>query len=1550
MPAENRNYHLLTAILRLSLAIVLLPLNILTAIPSVQTVQAQGLTRPAAATQPDALQDALSLAWAQSTFQAGNNLVVTYSARNDLGPALKPEVIAGESVTDTVDALLATDFNADPNVIHDAHLVIQLTHPQVDLLDASHPADRDGDVFAFNLGDLAPLGTATVVLTLTTPSSVAAFTPLDSGASVYGNWQGRTMRTTATPLQLAPDGFVQWLVCTPDANCENPDVIRQAAVLEHDPDAIFEYVRSLGYESYSGSLRGARGTIWSEAGNGFDQASLLIALMRASGYPAAYRIGALDQTNARTLIASMFPEVTAPSGHIPVGSEVADPANDPDLLAEAQEHAWAEAYLPGLGWTILDPAFPTSLKGDQFGTPNGDKIAELPDTIRHKLTVALEVEKYSAFPVGGINLYSLKPLTATFNVVDLVGEPLIFAHLVNSTDQTGMVFATTQHTYTPYFVAGASEALIEGEAFSELISNFPLGQDFVTAEWLDFTIYDPVGSSTTYRRELFDDIGYQARVGGGAVGALERDATARVSLMSSWTTLVAPSRVPLQAINNAYQEIVDSSLEGIDVRDATAGLEDTPNPTQEQIDLARDAVAVYGEMARLNQRLHLYKFAAASHQGHDYVADALLVKTYPDTPRLFTVGWERNDQEKTDSITFDLLRNRVRAMAYPGQTEIGLEGFNFWRALLDMAIEHEVLAEVAPEPLSSVGVVFEKALADGVPLVRITLGNLDKLEGLPLSDQAKARITTALSDDPNQYVIVPDQMVTIEGAVEPTVGWLEIHNDTLEVIDTMENGQHMAAFSYSALAEFSVKAGSFIGGFSIGFFAHTMGFWIGFFEQMPLENQDIGQVISASKQVAADWGASADQYCNEKADEKWCKRGIAVGNAAGAAILAKADPPLQDTLFVLPLDPPVTNSHVSTVLNQAASLSGNAVTAAVTTDLSAFYGTSTQTWTALGLNSFPFDSLSIPSAELYDGSLLLDSGPLTAAPASDALATAQSDGTAIAVDGLMAGTLSMHANALFDLGAGSEYQSQSINLSSTSDYTLNLSGATVIVNGNFFTGDLQVVTNQATTLTASGAAAVPNFSTSATFTPDGGGITVADATGTLSVGGSTVDASHGFALGNVNGLATLAPAGPQDSFSFNGTADFFTLALSDGTSTISSGEMTEFDASLLANFAGTYTLTASAPDGWDLSLDENGHITAQSPAGASADTYSILVTAQSIDYADLFVSYVHHVTVTGVNGVAVTVAPDPIYTVPWGPVTDVINFNNTVGRVQIPDAAFALTVHNTSSTAQTYNLDVSGLPAGWSILGGEAGSTHMELLLEAGERVQLGLYISPAVSSLPSPGSTYPFSVIVTAADNAGVNDADSATFTMPSLPYPILVVAPDSIYTGENSSIAFDVTLTNAGNAAGSFDLVSRVPAPGWSVTNLQDPISLNPGESDTQSVTVNVTTGDAGVDYPVSIGSPAPTVPYTPTVAINVYIAEPYSLPIFQAAQGCVLDSDSLAAALESLALAVSDLESSCTEGSCSIAYRDRTVEAIRTLTLYADSASENTAATTAGSESDC
>ena len=105
-----------------------------------------------------------------------------------------------------------------------------------------------------------------------------------------------------------------------DANHEDRFVQEKIIEIGLGVTNAFRFVRDqIGYEAYDGSLRGARGTLWSEAGNSLDQASLLIALLRGQGIGARYVRGTLSADDARVVIRSMFDPVVAASavGYIP---------------------------------------------------------------------------------------------------------------------------------------------------------------------------------------------------------------------------------------------------------------------------------------------------------------------------------------------------------------------------------------------------------------------------------------------------------------------------------------------------------------------------------------------------------------------------------------------------------------------------------------------------------------------------------------------------------------------------------------------------------------------------------------------------------------------------------------------------------------------------------------------------------------------------------------------------------------------------------------------------------------------------------------------------------------------------------------------------------------------------------------------------------------------------------------------------------------------------------------------------------------------------------
>ena len=307
------------------------------------------------------------------------------------------------------------------------------------------------------------------------------------------------------------------------------------------------------------------------------------------------------------------------------------------------------------------------------------------------------------------------------------------------------------------------------------------------------------------------------------------------------------------------------------------------------------------------------------------------------------------------------------------------------------------------------------------------------------------------------------------------------------------------------------------------------------------------------------------------------------------------DPPLQEALFDLPVEAPAGSIQASATVAEAASLSGSSVTANLTTALVGAHGGADYAWTTTAATNFSFDQLTLSAAQVYSGGVPLTNGPLTAASAADGPAVVQVLG-GVNVVGSATGSLALHAPAVDDLGAGSQWATYTIELDAAGSYTLTLTGATVNVNGSAYTGNLEVVTSSPATLTGAGATAAPDFAATLAIDAAGTGLTVADASGSLTVGGNPAPAANGFALGNASGPTSVNPAGASaDAFAFNGSADFFAVTLDSASSTIPANGAANFDADIVANFSGTYTVTVFAPEGWDVSVDSAGQVTAAAP-------------------------------------------------------------------------------------------------------------------------------------------------------------------------------------------------------------------------------------------------------------------------------------------------------------------------------------------------------------------
>jgi hypothetical protein len=458
-----------------------------------------------------------------------------------------------------------------------------------------------------------------------------------------------------------------------------------------------------------------------------------------------------------------------------------------------------------------------------------------------------------------------------------------------------------------------------------------------------------------------------------------------------------------------------------------------------------------------------------------------------------------------------------------------------------------------------------------------------------------------------------------------------------------------------------------------------------------------------------------------------------------------------------------------------------------------------------------------------------------------------------------------------------------------------------------------------------------NHVASANLTLAAASLQLTPSSGTVTVGGQPLTLGGNLALANVDGSLEITAVTPAtDRAVVTGSGDLFTLTTSPASSLIAPVDTAHFNLAIATTFSDSFHIDVFAPEGWQVEIGVAGQVTATPPAGAAPADYSLLVMAQSTAFPALLLATAHSVTVTPHDGLLLNLLPDPLTTLPMGARLGNSGFINT-GQAQVPGAAYLAQVTNTSNAPHTYTLNVAGLPAGWTLLGGKR-QTSATLALPPGATGQIGLYVAP--DSLPPAGTSHPIDVSATAGNGLSANA--SGAFVMPAVPFSYVEVTPASQAITRTATAIYDVTVSNVGNAAGEFGLVAEASNFDNTVSlgPLPAPVNIPAGGSATFPMSVSTHEAPALRSVLLSFGSPVANTEFTPTALVELNVISAESEPFLNAANRCEL-SPMVDAALLSLLPAVGELVYWCDQGDCSPVLRDRVVTAGEALVAYASSA---------------
>lgn len=315
-----------------------------------------------------------------------------------------------------------------------------------------------------------------------------------------------------------------------------PEIEELARGLQYDALAIYNYCHNkIEYEHYWGSYKGATLTLLEGSGNCFDISSLMVALLRESGYTANYRYGVrrvadwdLEQWHCLAIYGGSdlpFDELTDAELVAEYGILPWFDVNDPNDVYDWRFMLNRLNFSVGRGYPIIDTAFGYGVAWDLphiwVEVDDGGTVYELDPSFKLKDPVESPIDLEGATQYSRSGLLSQAGGSTTSNAVTGLSEVNIATELTTYTSNLTQWLKANRHSSSVESLMGrvrtiesfpatlAEAEIIEGSSDDYLSSKSWLTTSTVTSiptEWMP-TLSITLGLYN-YSTEQFTTVGF----------------------------------------------------------------------------------------------------------------------------------------------------------------------------------------------------------------------------------------------------------------------------------------------------------------------------------------------------------------------------------------------------------------------------------------------------------------------------------------------------------------------------------------------------------------------------------------------------------------------------------------------------------------------------------------------------------------------------------------------------------------------------------------------------------------------------------------------------------------------------------------------------------------------------------------------------------------------------------------------------------------------------------------------------------------------------------